>query len=847
MPKPVKIKFGPFVGGINRLKARTQLSTMELWDARGMIQEERGRLRSCWESASADTYGGVTNTFSKIDSYYSAWTASTAYTIGQMVVPITRAGFVFTVATAGTSGSTGNEPDWPTSIGNTITDNGAVWLCIGVDADAAPISVEAWKEQSLMVAGSDYLGQLAGKSVPLYLAGETAQKPYFHQIGEWLLVCADGVPAKVYNNAALTTPGVGIEVAWSPENTAIVEPGRIRADARVAHYPIWLYRTWHTTGTMQASITATLAQDSGTWFNPNGPHGNAATVTADYETNFMYFKTKDTLDPENAMPGGLAVNVDANGTANAVAYFDNPGNADTNYRAGVLAQEAMYRFPATYQGRLCAVEGRTHNYSLLHDTANTTVSGVVTVTGKDVTDIIGRDDEIIVVGGALDENPPIKDPVIFYENDEVKMQKRTVTLVVFSTNTTITYTGDDITIGSTDDHWYAKRALSRDQRNTVYFTGRPADAANGITANTRDFFWLNTSNAVIVGEGGEGDITGMWSQGDDRLLVGLNAALYEIVGTLPLDGVAPPGFDVRQITSSAGVLEQEAGTFDDSGNIFYFCSGTDFGLYVLYGQTVERIDSSIRSHPQHPVNASTPVGFKYLSFANKRLYCWTSESDPFCWVLDTEMRTESAPYGSWTYTKRVNAGQDQTGTLAAVEISAGQTENKLYNGSGKHGGGFAPYRKVQNEPDRELVAYYDGSDYSLRSLNHLPDEHNDANLLHSCKVETGFVDGSTMAPKRTRQMRALDAKPMNINSGTTTALNEVQFTLTNSEGFTSLTRTVTPERSDGDSNKYRVQGVGGRGDTSISVALNNSATVYSPIGELDSIEVDVIPMEHRNR
>lgn len=49
----IPIRLGPFTAGINRLKARTQLGPNELWDAKGVFQTERGRLRACHEAGSS--------------------------------------------------------------------------------------------------------------------------------------------------------------------------------------------------------------------------------------------------------------------------------------------------------------------------------------------------------------------------------------------------------------------------------------------------------------------------------------------------------------------------------------------------------------------------------------------------------------------------------------------------------------------------------------------------------------------------------------------------------------------------------------------------------------------------
>lgn len=61
---------------------------------------------------------------------YTAWAASTAYVVGDIVRATTlqASGLVFLCSTAGTS--SGTEPAWATDIGSTVTDNTVVWTAI---------------------------------------------------------------------------------------------------------------------------------------------------------------------------------------------------------------------------------------------------------------------------------------------------------------------------------------------------------------------------------------------------------------------------------------------------------------------------------------------------------------------------------------------------------------------------------------------------------------------------------------------------------------------------------------------------------------------------------------------
>jgi hypothetical protein len=59
----------------------------------------------------------------------TAWQASTAYSVGSVVVPTAgnENGFRYECTTAGTSGT--SQPTWPTTEGATVNDNTVVWTC----------------------------------------------------------------------------------------------------------------------------------------------------------------------------------------------------------------------------------------------------------------------------------------------------------------------------------------------------------------------------------------------------------------------------------------------------------------------------------------------------------------------------------------------------------------------------------------------------------------------------------------------------------------------------------------------------------------------------------------------
>lgn len=87
---------------------------------------------------------------------YASWVASTAYSVGAIVVPTSRNGHFYTVTGAGAGSAT--EPVWPTSSGVTVTLGGvtyqesgvANWLGAWALNEAA---AEGWRWKAGKVAG----------------------------------------------------------------------------------------------------------------------------------------------------------------------------------------------------------------------------------------------------------------------------------------------------------------------------------------------------------------------------------------------------------------------------------------------------------------------------------------------------------------------------------------------------------------------------------------------------------------------------------------------------------------------------------------------------------------------
>lgn len=65
----------------------------------------------------------------QLTTTYTAWTATTAYSLGVFRRPSTVNNLYYEVTTAGTSA--GSEPTWPTTLDTTVTDGTVVWTCRG--------------------------------------------------------------------------------------------------------------------------------------------------------------------------------------------------------------------------------------------------------------------------------------------------------------------------------------------------------------------------------------------------------------------------------------------------------------------------------------------------------------------------------------------------------------------------------------------------------------------------------------------------------------------------------------------------------------------------------------------
>lgn len=93
----------------------------------------RMQVRAEQESSTAELDCTVANGLLEVGFDPPPWEATTAYGVGQQVVPAAGLnGYVYECTVAGTSDS--GEPTWPTTIDQTVTDDSVTWICRRTDA-----------------------------------------------------------------------------------------------------------------------------------------------------------------------------------------------------------------------------------------------------------------------------------------------------------------------------------------------------------------------------------------------------------------------------------------------------------------------------------------------------------------------------------------------------------------------------------------------------------------------------------------------------------------------------------------------------------------------------------------
>src|SRR6185436_20007850 len=103
-------------------------------------------------SGTGYTAGGAalaskTITYTPAASWGTAWAATTAYNVGDIVRKVSSNGHLYRCVVAGTSG--GSEPAFPTVSGQTVTDSGVTWAEIGRGVTQIDAADPSWSSATI--------------------------------------------------------------------------------------------------------------------------------------------------------------------------------------------------------------------------------------------------------------------------------------------------------------------------------------------------------------------------------------------------------------------------------------------------------------------------------------------------------------------------------------------------------------------------------------------------------------------------------------------------------------------------------------------------------------------------
>lgn len=89
----------------------------------------------------------LTNTETAANSWSSAWTASNAQNVGDIIRPATGNGFLYVCVVAGTTNTT--TPTFPTTVGQTVTDSSVTWANIGQSITVYSSATASWASSTI--------------------------------------------------------------------------------------------------------------------------------------------------------------------------------------------------------------------------------------------------------------------------------------------------------------------------------------------------------------------------------------------------------------------------------------------------------------------------------------------------------------------------------------------------------------------------------------------------------------------------------------------------------------------------------------------------------------------------
>lgn len=81
-------------------------------------------------TAGGQAAGVVSRTHTVANSWATTRAASTSYTVGDVVRPVSANGFLYRATNSGATGA--SLPTYPTVLGQTVTDGAVIWECYGI-------------------------------------------------------------------------------------------------------------------------------------------------------------------------------------------------------------------------------------------------------------------------------------------------------------------------------------------------------------------------------------------------------------------------------------------------------------------------------------------------------------------------------------------------------------------------------------------------------------------------------------------------------------------------------------------------------------------------------------------
>jgi hypothetical protein len=333
--------------------------------------------------------------------------------------------------------------------------------------------------------------------------------------------------------------------------------------------------------------------------------------------------------------------------------------------------------------------------------------------------------------------------------------------------------------------------------NTLYFAGDPDTVNNNLTPDPYDWMYVDPASATVIGYN-EGAIQRVVPL-EDRMVVFLQNAIYEVRGTVAIDFSLGSNFSITRIRGGLGLSTYDSCDVGTDGQTIYF--GSPDGMYRLYGNQVEAIDLKIRDHEGYRKNmqfacyfdnrvyftdatdAPTKVGANYQQYGDRVADDWRQQLVNI-WVFDI-------PSNSWTYFRRLTAS------------------SALY-AFGLHGGLFNPYRGDLTVAEKLMV----GAQVGCKSINDATSVS--AQTYHESYITTPHTDFNDLSFKRV--YRAV-AEFQNAFGDTSITVGCTMPATGRYNPVTSIATTNASTIQNADTLRNNYFGKGGRGVSNVSATL----------------------------